>query len=329
MSDNTMSDNYAPNWLPFFSPDGDVLPDVFFGVECQVCNKRLAICEPANNDDVEDFAVLPCGHAFGHECVSQWLRAAGNPNCPSCRDELPIGFIPRPIRLDGSNMKRAIEESLTGAGGLRDSKHGDAGSRQRPNPFAYLDHEEPPIPPMPMHESRFDRWRPPFPPGPGLFGPPLLGRSLADRARVIVSPGRGHNHHRRHHHHHDEDDDEDDDDDDDDDEDNDDYDYDHTRCGHDHLSCSRHRAPESGHSHSHHRHRHSHGHHSSSRHSHGHSRSHGSSRYRHEPSENSGLDLRAMVERDFMQNDPRAAMMSPRQRGAEIERLVRHVAARW
>ncbi|KAI0541711.1 hypothetical protein GGR58DRAFT_510768 [Xylaria digitata] len=140
--DNSISDNFAPNWLPFFSPEGDILPDISFNVECGICRNQLAISEPPDGENTEGFTVLPCGHAFGHECVSNWLQSTGSPNCPSCRYELWHGecehaIIPQLIQLeDGKNMRQAIsdcigeeippncDECQSGGGGRRRSSRG-------------------------------------------------------------------------------------------------------------------------------------------------------------------------------------------------------------
>jgi hypothetical protein len=117
-TDNTISDNYAPNWLPFISPEGDILADILFAVDCQICRKRLAISEPPDAEEVESFAVLPCGHAFG--CERHWINGSDDPTCPSCRFSLRHSrcehkFVPRPIELNNStNMYDAISQSIVG-----------------------------------------------------------------------------------------------------------------------------------------------------------------------------------------------------------------------
>ncbi|TRX92763.1 hypothetical protein FHL15_006437 [Xylaria flabelliformis] len=47
---NEVTDSFAPNWLPYFSSrNGD--PFVPFKVECQICDRRLAITEPLVQKD--------------------------------------------------------------------------------------------------------------------------------------------------------------------------------------------------------------------------------------------------------------------------------------
>ncbi|KAH8157343.1 hypothetical protein CIB48_g10903 [Xylaria polymorpha] len=59
----TITDNYTPNWLPYLSRKGDLFAQ--FDVECGICNKRLAISAPPDEENVEAFCIFPCGHAFG------------------------------------------------------------------------------------------------------------------------------------------------------------------------------------------------------------------------------------------------------------------------
>lgn len=43
---------------------------------CNICHMHRPDEEPA---------ALPCGHAFGHLCILQWLDVAPSPTCPLCR----------------------------------------------------------------------------------------------------------------------------------------------------------------------------------------------------------------------------------------------------
>ncbi len=121
-SENSISDNFAPNWLPYFSPEGDILPDVVFHVDCQICDKKLAISQPVD-DENEPFVVLPCGHAFGLSCIKTWLRRSPNATCPSCRSPLWYSecehyITPKPIQLGVDNMREAISKRIVGQDGL-------------------------------------------------------------------------------------------------------------------------------------------------------------------------------------------------------------------
>ncbi|KAI3328038.1 hypothetical protein HD806DRAFT_484814 [Xylariaceae sp. AK1471] len=117
-------DNFAPNWLPYFSPEGQALPIVEFNVECGICEKKLAITQPADDSSsssVEAFAILPCGHSFGHECVRIWLSSeSSNGSCPSCRRSLQFrecghDLVPRRLQFrPGFDLKKAIEECIVG-----------------------------------------------------------------------------------------------------------------------------------------------------------------------------------------------------------------------
>ncbi|KAI0533079.1 hypothetical protein GGR58DRAFT_522108 [Xylaria digitata] len=78
----TLQDNYSPNWVPYFSLEGDLHPDVNLSVECGICRTELAIINQADQYH-EPFTVLPCGHAFGHKCIIEWFSRT--PSCPICR----------------------------------------------------------------------------------------------------------------------------------------------------------------------------------------------------------------------------------------------------
>src|SRR5438094_743583 len=115
-----LSDNFAPNWLPFFSPEGQALSIVEFNVECAICQKRLAITEPADeSSNVEAFSILPCGHSFGQDCIETWLDSgSSNGSCPSCRRSLQFSecghhLVPRRLEFGrGVDLKRAVEQSI-------------------------------------------------------------------------------------------------------------------------------------------------------------------------------------------------------------------------
>lgn len=114
-ANNTIVDHYAPNWLPFFSRNGEIAAGVEFKVECGICNKRLAISEPADDDDIEDYAILPCQHAFGYDCIKMWKRSSETANCPTCREKLwhsscEHDFPLRRLKFDGTNVGKAVAE---------------------------------------------------------------------------------------------------------------------------------------------------------------------------------------------------------------------------
>jgi len=116
-----LTDNYAPNWLPFYSPEGEIVPGLSIEVECAVCNKDLAVTKRADrhndndNDNCEPFTILPCGHAFGYDCIEHWMSTnEENASCPSCRKPLTFacGHQIQPHELEFGrvrNMKEEIE----------------------------------------------------------------------------------------------------------------------------------------------------------------------------------------------------------------------------
>ncbi|KAI0485489.1 hypothetical protein F4859DRAFT_528471 [Xylaria cf. heliscus] len=117
--ENSITDNYAPNWLPYLSEDGDTY--VHFDVPCPICSKRLAISEPPDGEDVEVYCIFPCGHAFGHECATTWLSQSANETCPSCRRVLVHGgcghtVVPLVLKLsDNVNLHKIISNTVVGA----------------------------------------------------------------------------------------------------------------------------------------------------------------------------------------------------------------------
>ncbi|KAI0470297.1 hypothetical protein F4859DRAFT_522785 [Xylaria cf. heliscus] len=80
-----LEDTYVPNILPHFSRDGKVHSNVKVSIECGICSMGLAITQPADKDH-ETFTMLPCGHVFGHQCISQWFKQTAN--CPQCRTNM-------------------------------------------------------------------------------------------------------------------------------------------------------------------------------------------------------------------------------------------------
>ncbi|KAI0103555.1 hypothetical protein F4814DRAFT_452904 [Daldinia grandis] len=81
--------------LGHFGEDGHLISSTTrFQIKCYIChNVHLSLVNPLfdkkSRATHEPFAVLPrCGHAFGYECISQWLMKdinLENPKCPTCR----------------------------------------------------------------------------------------------------------------------------------------------------------------------------------------------------------------------------------------------------
>ncbi|KAI8632196.1 hypothetical protein F5Y19DRAFT_472219 [Xylariaceae sp. FL1651] len=103
MPTSRLDEDYAPNWLPYFSPQGRLVGTVRLDVECSICGQKLAIMQPPDAN-YEAFAVLPCGHVFGHNCIKLWFRQ--NPTCPKCRrnvEHRACGHSVVPQRLEYMN----------------------------------------------------------------------------------------------------------------------------------------------------------------------------------------------------------------------------------
>ncbi|KAI0876313.1 hypothetical protein GGS24DRAFT_514264 [Hypoxylon argillaceum] len=121
-----LEDSYTPNWAPYFTEDGQLRPDVTVSVECAICRLELAIASPVDADH-ESFAMLPCGHVFGHACIIQWLYQSDTPTCPQCRRNMRHSVcrhITGPRAIQGGprfNRRRDLPPALASAredGGL-------------------------------------------------------------------------------------------------------------------------------------------------------------------------------------------------------------------
>ncbi|KAI0555577.1 hypothetical protein F4679DRAFT_594048 [Xylaria curta] len=80
-----MFDSYLPSILRYFNPNGQLHQGVNLSVECTICKAGLAITQPAD-DDHEKFTMLPCGHIYCYNCVTQWFLHKAN--CPQCRKNM-------------------------------------------------------------------------------------------------------------------------------------------------------------------------------------------------------------------------------------------------
>ncbi|KAI3323633.1 hypothetical protein HD806DRAFT_544342 [Xylariaceae sp. AK1471] len=79
-------DDYVTSWLPFFRLDGKLVPDVNVAIDCSICCGELAVAKPSGDFNPAPFAVLACGHVFGHSCIFQWFEE--RLSCPKCRKEM-------------------------------------------------------------------------------------------------------------------------------------------------------------------------------------------------------------------------------------------------
>jgi len=130
----TLIHSYIPNWLPHFGEDGNLLPGVKLSVDCPICLRKLAITEPENENE-EAFSKLPCGHAFGHECINNWLhdciQERGKFTCPTCRVQFKHEACGHQIVLGRINTGASLS-SLS----LRE-RLGPCGPEQKVPPFCF------------------------------------------------------------------------------------------------------------------------------------------------------------------------------------------------
>jgi len=56
-------------------------------IVCEICfESELVVSRPRSNIRDETPAIFPCGHVFGHKCISEWLES--HSTCPTCRLKL-------------------------------------------------------------------------------------------------------------------------------------------------------------------------------------------------------------------------------------------------
>lgn len=123
-ADHALSQNFAPNWLPYLAPTGEPLPDLEFDVECGICKEKLAIDKVSSDEHAEPYTILPCGHVFGFNCASKWLTSDNSCSCPCCRKNMyhrlcqhGVNLTPYKPARDGSNkIREAISESVLASG---------------------------------------------------------------------------------------------------------------------------------------------------------------------------------------------------------------------
>ncbi|RWA11841.1 hypothetical protein EKO27_g3262 [Xylaria grammica] len=98
-------------------------------LDCGICfAKRLLLPAWIDHDhqhlkstqeSSEQVCVLPCGHFFGDECITAWVKYGSHgdkpPTCPSCRFELvhpmckhPIELAKIPVELSAENPKDIV-----------------------------------------------------------------------------------------------------------------------------------------------------------------------------------------------------------------------------
>ncbi|KAI0490233.1 hypothetical protein F4859DRAFT_520055 [Xylaria cf. heliscus] len=68
-------------WLDYVGPTGTLLTNVQFDVDCILCQNKIASSAGA---PTHQFVILPCGHIFGADCVTDTLRENNDPRCPAC-----------------------------------------------------------------------------------------------------------------------------------------------------------------------------------------------------------------------------------------------------
>ncbi|KAI3332484.1 hypothetical protein HD806DRAFT_530232 [Xylariaceae sp. AK1471] len=120
----TIETNNFHNVLKHFDITGNLIhkSTAHLAIECQICMvKNLALinprCDDATSEEThEKYVILPaCGHAFGHSCLRQWLKAGGvRSKCPSCRSQIYCQerhVVPFKIcGIEGNNMTRQAME---------------------------------------------------------------------------------------------------------------------------------------------------------------------------------------------------------------------------
>ncbi|CAJ2500488.1 Uu.00g033410.m01.CDS01 [Anthostomella pinea] len=87
----TIETNNFHEVLKHFDAEGRIIDhETRFAVQCAICIERnLSLLndrfDTKSRATHEPYTVLPCGHAFGYECVSNWALHREMPTCPLCR----------------------------------------------------------------------------------------------------------------------------------------------------------------------------------------------------------------------------------------------------
>lgn len=71
---------------------GAAMPNMTI-TECVICHDELMVLQPSKIADGLDrrTPVLPCLHAFHHECEDDWMRERNESSCPVCR--MPVKLL--------------------------------------------------------------------------------------------------------------------------------------------------------------------------------------------------------------------------------------------
>jgi len=73
-----LGDDFAPcPWITAFVDKK--------ALSCLICFENVELRGPTERRDGHVPALLPCGHVFGANCLSQWREGEGNRSCPNCR----------------------------------------------------------------------------------------------------------------------------------------------------------------------------------------------------------------------------------------------------
>lgn len=107
--------------------------DLTYGNRCSICREIYGTNITGSGIICEDAIRLPCGHEFGHACISSWLSPEeGKNTCPLCRYELfpaapevEEGFVPShdAIEEDWDNMATELDSELSANGIVHRSRH--------------------------------------------------------------------------------------------------------------------------------------------------------------------------------------------------------------
>ncbi|EGS21387.1 uncharacterized protein CTHT_0032440 [Thermochaetoides thermophila DSM 1495] len=87
-----------PKFTFYFQPSYNIICAICHDTQLYLSSESLPLKD-------SDPSVLPCGHVFGHECLTSWLRSHNT--CPVCRFELKFELCPHrilPRRLTRENV---------------------------------------------------------------------------------------------------------------------------------------------------------------------------------------------------------------------------------
>lgn len=110
--------------------------DLVYGNRCGICREAYGTNITGSDIVTEDAVRLPCGHEFGHDCLSTWLSPEqGKNSCPLCRAELFPAAAPATQEEESVRTRHGSEVDWTGMAAAVDAELSASGIVHRSRPF--------------------------------------------------------------------------------------------------------------------------------------------------------------------------------------------------